>query len=413
MNFFPEKRNGIGLPGLLFGLLLAALLVACGGGSGGAPAPAQAVANEHRVYVDAGPPGTGYNANRLYTDVTICQVGNPGNCQTIPHILVDTGSTGLRVLSSLLNPGLGLSKVSAPGGFPLLSCVRFVDNSFAWGPVAEADIRLGSKAASRVRIQLIADPGYTGLSSNCAMGSDITDASTLGANGILGIGLFREDCGALCVSNASNSFYFTCSNLFCLGIPPGTTVPLASQIKNPISTFASDNNGVVIDLPSVGSLPAREVSGKMIFGIGTQGNNQPVLSRVLAANSVGHNTTVFEGRSLNRSFIDSGSNGLFFDSSVLPVCAGSGSSGFYCPSGFLTLGATLTGRNFVSIPVDFNVDNALNSFVGANPVLPNLAGTLGDARSFDWGLPFFLGRKVYFGIEGMASVAGTGPFYSF
>ncbi len=395
--------------------LLVVLLSACGGGSGGAPAAVPATllaANEHRVYIDAGPAGTGYNANRLYTDVTICQVGNPGNCQIIPHILVDTGSTGLRVLSSLLNPGLGLHKVNAPGGLPLLSCVNFVDNSFAWGPVAEADIQLGSKTASRARIQLIADPGFAGLASTCSTGSDITNASTLGANGILGIGLFQQDCGALCASNAVNGFYFTCANGFCLGTQ-GTTLPTASQIKNPITSFAADSNGVVIDLPSVGSLPAASVNGRMIFGIGTQANNQPVLSRVLTANSSGYISTFFEGRSLNRSFIDSGSNGLFFDSAVLPVCPGSGASGFYCPAGFLAFSATLTGTNFVSISVPFNVDNALNSFVGGNPVLPNLSGTLGDARSFDWGLPFFLGRKVYFGIEGMASVAGTGPFYSF
>ncbi len=410
MMFYLKKLIGFGLTGLL-----ASIVSSCGGGSGGAPALVAAIplaSNEHRVYVDAGPPGTGYNANRLYTDVTVCQVGKPANCQTINHILVDTGSTGLRVLSSLLNPGLGLRKVNAPGGLPLLSCVQFVDNSFAWGPIAEADIQLGSKSASNTRIQLIADPGYAGLSSTCSTGADITNASTLGANGILGIGLFKEDCGALCASNAFNGFYFTCTNGFCVGTQ-GTTLPLASQLKNPVSTFTVDNNGVLIDLPSVGTSPSQGIVGKMVFGIGTQSNNQPVLGRVLTASSLGYITTTLEGRSLNRSFIDSGSNGLFFDSAVLPVCPGSGASGFYCPSGFLTLNATLTGSNLVNIPVTFNVDNALNSFIGVNPVLPNLSGTLGNARSFDWGLPFFLGRKVFFGVEGMTSPAGSGPFYSF
>jgi hypothetical protein len=36
-----------------------------------------------------------------------------------------------------------------------------------------------------------------------------------------------------------------------------------------------------------------------------------------------------------------------------------------------------------------------------------------DASSFDWGLPFFYGRRVFIGIDGQASSLGTGPFYAF
>lgn len=392
--------------------LLATVLAGCGGGGGGgsAAAPATLTANEHRVYVDNGPTGTGYNANRLFTDVTICQPGSAANCQTIDHVLVDTGSTGLRILSSQVSPSLGLRGVAAPGGLPLLGCAQFVDLTFAWGPVAQADIRLGAKLASSVPIQLMGDPAYAGPATNCMPGGTyISSAATLGANGILGIGLFKEDCGAFCVANASR-FYFTCTSVVCNAVRT-TAVPASQQMKNPVALFASDNNGVGIELPLAGNGPASGVAGLLVFGIGTQANNQASAGRLLTANSQGNFLTVAEGRSMPASFIDSGSNALFFDSLSLPRC--NGASSFYCPAVLTAMGASLVGGNLVTVNVVFNIDNALSSFIGSNPVLPYLGGTFGNSQSFDWGLPFFFGRKVYFGIEGMASNVGTGPFYAF
>ena len=393
---------------------IAALLTACGGGGGSGPANPVAgpplASNEHVVYVDSGPAGTGYNANRLYTDVTICQAGNPANCQTIDHVLVDTGSTGLRILSSVLNRNLGLRGQVAPGGLPILGCVQFVDNTFAWGPLVTADITLGAKRAANLPVQVIADPAYTNLASNCSSGSNITSASVLGANGVLGAGLFKEDCGTACEVNALNGFYFTCSDASCTAAR-GTTLARTQQAQNPVAVFATDNNGLVIELPSAGSLPSAGLVGKMAFGVGTQPNNQLPAARVLTTSPSGYVTTVVQGRTMPRSFIDSGSNGLYFDSPTVPVCAGA--SGFYCPAVLTPLTAAMAGSNGVTLPVAFNIDNALASFNGANPVLPNLAGTFGDVRSFDWGLPFFYGRRVFFGIEGMASSVGPGPYYAF
>jgi len=112
--------------------------------------------------------------------------------------------------------------------------------------------------------------------------------------------------------------------------------------------------------------------------------------------------------------LDTGSNGLYFDSAAIPICTASGSTVFYCPSSRITLSATLVGANAVSIPISFSIDNALALF--GNPsqaVLPTLSGPVGDAHSFDWGLPFFYGRRVFIGIEGQASSLGTGPYFAF
>src|SRR5450830_969650 len=236
--------------------------------------------------------------------------------------------------------------------------------------------------------------------------------ATLGANGIIGLGLLKEDCGSACAAHVGNGFYFTCTDASCIATV-GTTASTTKQVKNPVPLFASDNNGVLIDLPAVSSAGASSLSGSLIFGIGTQSNNQFTSGAVLTTSSSGYITTVLAGQSLSTSFIDTGSNGLFFDSSTIPNCVGS-NAGFYCPSSRTTLSATVLGANGSSSPVSFSIDNASALFAGgSNAVLPTLSGPIGDAHTFDWGLPFFYGRRVFSGIEGQASSLGTGPFYAF
>ena len=396
-------------------------LVACGGGGdtssgdgGGivtAPVPGPAAsANVLRVSVDSGP--TGNSVNRLYASVTICQPGSSTLCQTIDRVLVDTGSTGLRLLSSVMAPGLNLNRLTGNSGLPLLNCAQFVDNTFAWGPVAVADILLGGKRAASVPIQVIADPAFNRLAPACSSGDVLTSPATLDANGILGLGLYKEDCGASCATSAGNGFYYTCTSAACFSTVR-SVASIAKQLKNPVPLFATDNNGFLVDLPAVSLAGASSLEGAVIFGIATQPNNRFTSGSVLTTHG-GNITTVLGGRSLDTSFIDTGSNGLYFDTSLLPVCSGSSGSGFYCPASLTTFSATMVGANGVSVPVAFSVNNALASFSsGTLAVIPTLAGNISDARTFDWGLPFFYGRRVFTGIEGQSSTLGTGPFYAF
>ena len=97
------------------GVLLASsgALSACSSGTGG-PAGSGGPALETNtvpVEVNAGPGGiqAGY-VNGLYVAVTLCTPGSTTNCQTIDGISVDTGSSGLRVLSSALTLSLGAEK---------------------------------------------------------------------------------------------------------------------------------------------------------------------------------------------------------------------------------------------------------------------------------------------------------------
>jgi hypothetical protein len=398
----------------LLTFLLISLLGACGGGGTSTVVPITS-SNAMAVLVDAGVSGNA--VNQLFASVTLCQPGNSSRCQTIDHLLVDTGSSGLRVFSASIAAGVNLPRLTVASGMPLLNCVQFIDNTFAWGPVAMADVVLGGKTATGLPIQIMADPAYNSpnrLCSSSGRATELTTAASLGANGILGLGLFKDDCGADCVTNPNNGSYFTCTTTACTATV-ASAAPITSQVKHPVPLFASDNNGLLIDLPKVNAAGAAQLNGLLIFGIGTQTNNQMTPASVLTTDAFGYIHTQFAGRSLATSFIDSGSNGLFFDSTTLPACgASSNANGFYCPTAPVSLSATLQGVNAQSSSVNFAITNALTAF--ANPsltVLPTLSGPIGDAQTFDWGLPFFYGRKVFLGIEGAASSQGIGPFYAF
>ncbi len=397
--------------------MLAVLMSACGGGGGGAattiaPPVTLAQSNVVPIVVDAGPVDAGYNVNRLYVDVTICRPAS-SECQTIDHVLIDTGSIGLRLLSSVVKPALNLSRVTGSAGLPMLTCVQFVDNTFAWGPLVLADIVLGGKAASVVPIQLVADPTIGNAPANCAIGGTaMTTPANLGANGILGLGLFKEDCGTDCVAITHNGSYYTCSNASCTS-SVGVKASLAQQLKNPVPLFATDNNGILIDLPALASSSATTLPGSLVFGIGTQPNNQPGTVVALTTSATGYFTTLLGTQSMSNSFLDTGSNGFFFDSPSIRECLDS-SLGFYCPATRATVSATLVGANGLRRAVSFSVEDASTMFGDASKtVFSNLAGPMGDASSFDWGLPFFYGRRVFMGIEGQSSILGTGPYYAF
>jgi hypothetical protein len=389
---------------LLFAFLVAQELTPqCGSAPSAAP-PAPA-SNVQPVVVNAGPTNNYFNG--AFTSVTICVPGQTTNCQTIDGVLVDTGSTGLRVLASALT--LTLPPQPASNGGPLVECAQFLDG-FTWGPVQKADVKLAGEQASGMPIQLIDERAFPNIPASCSSAGTPEDTlDALGANAILGIGLFKQDCGLACafVGSSNPGFYFACPASGC----QPAAVPLVSQVQNPVALFPTDNNGVVIQLPAVAAGGAVSVTGALIYGIGTQSNNGLGAARVLTVDAIGNITTIFSGRSYAASFIDSGSNGIYFldsNSSGLPLCADT--SDFYCPGSTQSLSATNVGANGVSVPALFSVGNAdaLNSRFFA---FSEIAGP--NADGFDFGLGFFFGRTVFTAIEGQATPGGAGPYFAY
>jgi hypothetical protein len=398
------------------GLLNAAMVVAacsallfglgCGGSSSQHTTITTSGSNVQPITVNAGPDGD--YTNGAFTSVTVCVPGT-STCQTIDDVLVDTGSSGLRILSSVLTVALPQQKAS--DGNSIVECLPFV-SGYTWGPVQTADIKISGETASAVPLQVLSDTDFPVPTVCSDQGASQDTLSALGANGLLGVGNFAQDCGGACVSTGADNpeLYYECPSSGCVV----TAESLAAQVVNPVALFATDNNGVILELPSV-SAPAASLAGSMVFGIGTQSNNGLSGASVYTTDDFGNFTTTYNNQSYNQSFLDSGSNGLYFlTSGATGIAVCPDAPFFYCPSNTQNLSATNVGANGTSGSVSFSVANADDLF-NANPsatVFVNLAGP-NSLAGFDWGLPFFYGRNVYTAIEGKSTPGGTGPYWAY
>ncbi len=516
MKFSNPQRNplGRGRPGSLWAFalagaaLLAALLVSCGGGNsttttgGSAPFNASEVAaceaglpglltvglasNEASVIVDAGPcawgvppnspSGTGASAyvygsyNWPFTSVTICVPGT-ASCQTIDHVLVDTGSSGLRIMSSVLTLSLpGITSVTGSGvSGPLIECGQFA-SGYTWGSVRTADVKIGGpsnngETAAGINIQVIGDStGYTVPMGCSGTGAALNDVASFGTNGVLGVGLFINDCATGQSCTKGFSYYFQCPTATsCTEInTPGTG---SDQVSNPVAAFSADNNGVILELPALTSDQGQlNVYGTLVFGINTvPANNSLTSQTVLAANGFTGNifstlTTMSAysgtGIAFPNSFFDSGSQGTLLPATTIPCDA---ADDWLIPSGILSIAASVQGETtsgYAPIPaaptpmgtaatLNFTLENAdtllfngpvsslnsaYNDVASAAVTLPS--GTNCPASTtynssytninggIDWGLPVFFGKNLYVAIESTIPIisnsgSNTGPFWAY
>jgi hypothetical protein len=395
---------------------LCLVAISCGGGGGssvgvgsGTSSP-PAGNNVASVIVDRGPTVNGSpigSVNTLFTTITVCAPGSTTSCQTIDHIQVDTGSYGLRLLAPVLTLTLPVEKL-ANSSNSLVECTQFVDG-YSWGPVAMADLQIAGETAKSLPVQVIGDSRFPTVPANCSgMGTAEDTVSAFGANGILGIGPFELGCGDC--DTVTHGIYYACGTTCA-----ETVVPTAMQEPNPVTRFAVDNNGSIIDLPAVASTGAATLAGSLIFGIDTQSNNQSGTQTVLTVNGLAELTMTFLGQALTNSFMDSGSNGIFFADSNIAPCMTTDTD-FYCPGNTLTLALSIQGQNGVMVNnLTFGVGNA-QTMLNNNPsfnVFPLLAGTIpaGNPGTFDYGLAFFYGKRVAVAVD--KTSVGTGPYIAF
>ena len=365
-------------------------------------------------------------ANTPCASVTICSINNPTICQTIDGILIDTGSYGLRIFNSVIQSDIAMSPVTS-GSNSLAECVTYGDSTSNWGPVEYVYVQLAGEPKVAVPIQVI-DFSYRTPASPCNSQNSIPNSTpgNSGYNGILGLGLWAQDCGFVCTSQISNGIYYTCNDFSCAA---GATVALEAQVTNPVSALPTDNNGISITLPSVSTGGVTSLTGNLTLGIGGTAyshSSTPTASITLKVDGNGE-FFVNAGSSYNSAtrisgIIDSGSSYIYFNPTTsqtsLTACSGE-FAGLYCSSGTFTETNTsyCAGSNCSpSATTSFDVVNANTYSNSTNSVFSDIAGTLPGAmgtQMFDWGLPFFMGKTVYVEIEGKQSTLGTGPFFAY
>jgi len=414
------------IPFFQTGLLITAtlMLTACGSGGAGstqtAPpnpdgvsgtltSPPATAGNTLPIVIDAGPGRNEINVG--YVSVTLCTPGASGAapaCQTIDHVQLDTGSYGLRLLKSALYSNLNLPSVTSAGGQAIGECATFAIG-VNWGSVRLADIYLGGEVAKSVPFQEIGDQpgGASGVPADCSATGAIQDSQlSLGSNGILGVGLLVNDCDT-CLTQAVPASYYTCSAAGCTN----STVTAAQVVQNPVARFSQDNNGVLLKLPAVSTAgTAIPVTGSLIFGIGTQTNNAMNGATVYTTDAYGNFITTFNNAKLSFSYIDSGSNAIFFTDTSIPLCTVN--TWVYCPptSPLLLSASNSSASGTPSATVDFNIINL--DQLSSNTVAADIGGTSVYGQ-FAWGLPFFYGRSVFTAISGKKTPAGFGPYYAY
>lgn len=359
------------------------------------------------ITVDGGP---AQQINRPFVSVTIC-VPDSADCRTIDHVLVSTVSSGLRLLASAISPIISLPQQTSDSGLPLAECLSFF-NGAAWGTIKTADVQIGGERALSIPIEIIGDPQLPPPPQSCRAlaGDPLNTVEALGGNGVLGLGPFLQDCGPGCAQASDfTPLYYGCTSSGCQPTP----VAVDRQVPNPVGFFASNNNGVVITLPSIPPEGAATVTGSLTFGIGTQANNALGNATVLMLSpNDGSFTTLYKGQARNRSFIDSYAFGYYFYDLEIPAC-GIGLE-LYCPDSTLTLSASLQGDDGTAKTTSFRVVNAIEQ----RDRNPTFAAHDGIAASdvedaFYWGLPFFFGKSVFTAIEGRSTPGGAGPYYAF
>ena len=404
----PDLGGLSSFPLRILGRLLALFLLfsgitSCGGG-GGSSGPPAVSSNQMVVSLLS----TQWNIPTV--SVTLCIPGTT-TCQTVDNILLDTGSVGLRISHAALS--LGLPPVPDSGS-EVDECYQFSSGS-VFGPVVSADVVLGGEPAVTVDVQLSNDT--LPAPSSCTNISSVTSG---GVNGILGIGYpFAQYDGGLyylCPSSgcSSGTSQISCSNSLTGSFP--------CQVANPVFSFPSDNNGILLSLPSLssGGAPA-PVYGTLTFGLNTQNDNSLsglTIYKISASNSCGSNDSYLEasftgGASGSCGFLDSGSNGLFFGTGTFT----SGSETFtfcntywYCPSPSpAPISLTLTGANNTTGSFDLSVLSESTIANTNNIAWNDLAGPYGNTSTFDAGLPFFFGRTVAVGYQ----TGSQNPFWAF
>lgn len=374
-------------------------IVACGGGGSGnstfpmppesyAPTPIPSGNNNIHVQISPGSSVCSYK-NAPCVTIKVCQPGSTSVCDTVNNVLVDTGSYGLRVFKSLLPNTANLLTPMMQSGESIAECVSYADGTGNWGPVESATVVLnGNNTTTAIPIQVL-DASFPGMSTFCA--GAVTNPTDFQLNGIIGIGSLKTD-------EMTSARYYKCNtNGNCaITFSPPEFVP------NPISKLGAGlNNGATLVFSPLPQNGTKNADGYVIFGVASESSNTPESSvQILQIEngSIYPLNIITNFQSVNYdSFLDTGSNFLYFSNAILPNCT---NSAYFCPSGFVTENAIMSGNNgqggTSNIAFNFVIGNADALLHNNNTAFSNVGANVNLGNNIiDWGMPFYYGKTIY------------------
>ncbi len=388
-------------------LLSAALLAGCGGGGGGGtppapPTPPVLESNQLLVTVEQNPAiplATNATVNVPYVTVTLCDTA--GHCKSIDHVVVDTGSFGLRVLQSAV-AGLSLpadTVVTGSGTASLGECVGFLSGHM-WGSVTHATLQMASETTASLPVQVIGASDLPAASATPCNnpGPDVGSLLGIGGNGLLGIGPFVGDAGT----------YYACSAGVCTAL---ASPPSGEQVANPVASIVNttDTNGVVLQMPAVPDAGAPLAYGTLSFGVDTQADNSTSGLAAIPLDANGYMVVTAMGTPYPDSFTDSGSNFYF---APLGASIPTDAQQHFIPSSLLTLPITLASAGGAAYSTSLQSQMLIDNYNSMNFAI-NLAfndiGAATGSGGVDLGMPFFYGKRVAYVINRQPSALGSGP----
>lgn len=338
------------------------------------------------------------NLNNPRVTVTVCVPGK-SDCIDIPDVRLDTGSIGLRVLKTAIP--FALPSVAREKESEVAECEIFSKHS-AWGTIRSADVILGHERAPSVPIQVL-DPTFHSNLKTCE--GAYQGPLDLQGNGILGVAPEALDCGHDCAKFGDYELYYNCSQDKCIRIAPDTSI----TVTNPVTRMPKDNNGVIVQFPSLPPEGLKQITGKLILGIGTKDNNriEPGV-RTLRTDKESFFSIRWKGK-VRKVMVDTGSSAWYLPGSAeFPACREY--AWMACPRSPYTFKTTLIGTDHTQIPFSFVIAApARFDQFAMNFGIPGFPAE----EDFVFGLPFFYGRRVYLINDGAYSPLGKGPLVGF
>lgn len=300
-------------------------------------------------------------------------------CFTVRRLLLDTGSSGLRIFPSAIPTAQALPAPLLQTS-SLWECLPF-GTAHLWGRVVPADVTLGGEPAVRdLSIQIV---GRSPFSHPPPCGRE-NGRSLSGIDGILGVSPGRVDGGA----------YFECSEPGCRPVAPSP----GEAIANPVMRAESDNNGIVLRFPGIPKNGTGPIMGELLLGVGTARDNRlppgvrffPMDRDGFFRAKTGRSSRLFYGR------LDTGTTALVLPDQKMPACSPP-LSNLACPDRETSISIFIPDRQGEDRKIPVQVGNAAERLREHRSLAGDILYFSPETSSppFILGMPFFFGKTLY------------------